>query len=438
MRPYLRALLHVGGEEGSATGEVTPARWVTLAGTPLVVVARLARATATTCRRLGRAGRYQANRLRERGSIHAPLRWFTRALARGLKSATEAGIRLLNGVLRTFAFPLRSLSYYRLTYRTVTRDLPRPAIIHANDLDTLLIAVVLSKRFRVPLIYDAQEFYTGLHTLPGWYKRFLSVQERLLIRHADGVTVVNDAIADVMARKYGVRVSSVVLNCPPYEERPSPATRGTVRAAARVPDEEVVLLYSGGLTKNRGIENTILALRYLPGASLVVLGEGALKEALEELAGANGLRGRVLFKDFIPHRDVPRFISSADVGIIPYENVGINHYLCSPSKLFHYIMAELPIACSDFPFLRQVVVTNELGKVFDPSDPESIADAVRGLVSVPGTLAACRARLNLVKRRYCWEEEARKMMAVYRSVAPAARLGAPSESLLGATGLADR
>ena len=79
----------------------------------------------------------------------------------------------------------------------------------------------------------------------------------------------------------------------------------------------------------------------------------------------------MFFSDFVHHAEVARFISSADIGLIPYERVGINHYLCSPSKLFHYIMAEIPVACSDFPFLRKVVLENGVGAVFDPSDPEA-------------------------------------------------------------------
>ena len=194
------------------------------------------------------------------------------------------------------------------------------------------------------------------------------------MRTADRVIAVNPAIAGEMERRYRRRVDSVVLNCPPFEDL-SAAPSDTIRDRFDLGPGVPVFLFSGGLSRNRGIKNTVLALRELDEGVLVILGEGALREELERLAAEHGLGGRVLFTDFVPHEDVPGFIRSADVGVIPYENVGVNHYLASPSKLFIYLMAEMPIACSDFPFLRSVVVDNGLGEVFDPGDPSSIACA---------------------------------------------------------------
>jgi glycosyltransferase involved in cell wall biosynthesis len=76
------------------------------------------------------------------------------------------------------------------------------------------------------------------------------------------------------------------------------------------------------------------------------------------------------------------------------------------------MMAELPIACSDFPFLRQVVVGNGIGATFDPADPASLAEAVRTIAGDE----RITARLARVKRRYSWEQEEQRFLAVYRSL----------------------
>jgi glycosyltransferase involved in cell wall biosynthesis len=151
--------------------------------------------------------------------------------------------------------------------------------------------------------------------------------------------------------------------------------------------------------------------------SLVLLGEGPVRNQLEGIAIESGVSSRVFFHPFVPHASVPAFISSADIGIVPYEHVGLNHYLCSPSKLFHYIMAELTVVCSDFPFLREVVLGNGIGATFDPSSPASIAASIRRAIELRATDQGLADRLASIKRRYCWEQEEQSFLDVYRSLA---------------------
>ena len=363
------------------------------------------------------------------GRIPRTVRRALTLIERGLSAigARSAAARLhgLNVVLTEWlgrelgriAFPLRSWEYYKRTYRLLPSVLPVPDVFHANDLDTLLVAALLARRHHRPLVYDAQELYTGMHTLPAWYREWLRLQERVLIRRADRVTVVNDAVGEAMTRLYGRRIDAVILNCPPYE--PAPAVGAvTVRERCGLAPGVNVMIYSGGLRPGRGIETAMRSLEHLPGWDLVVLGEGPLEPRLRELAACWGLQERIHFTAFVSHDHVAQFISTADVGVIPYENTGANHYLCSPSKLFHYVMAELPIACSDFPFMRRVVVDNRIGATFDPASPASVAAAVRDIAGDPRAYEEMKSRLRALKRRYSWEQEEKRFLSVYESLVP--------------------
>ena len=320
-----------------------------------------------------------------------------------------------------------SYDYYKRVYAYITNELPPPQIVHANDLDALFVAYRVARKYNTPLIYDAQEYYPGLHTLPRWYRRILEFQEFVLIRKADKVIIVNDAIADLVERKYKIHVDAVILNCPPYEESPQ---RGNINVRQRlgISEDTPIFLYSGALVRHRGIENTVRALKYLEKGVLVILGEGPLKEALVSLIERENLTNRVYFSDFVPHTEVPSFISSTQVGIVPYENVGLNHYLCSPSKLFHYIMAELPIACSDFPFLRKVVLGHEIGAVFNPSDPVSIAQAITYIIEDEERYQAIKRNIKQAKKRFNWDVEGRKFLEIYASVHPPSPASQPTSS----------
>jgi glycosyltransferase involved in cell wall biosynthesis len=318
-------------------------------------------------------------------------------------------------LLREMAFPLRWLAYYRGAYRYATTRATRPDVVHCNDLDSLPVGLLVARRYGVPVVYDIQDLYPEQDHVPPWLGKLMTLLERRLIRRVQRVCVVNDAMAQVVARRYHVTVDAVVLNCPPLHERAN--RRPHVRQALRIGDEQTVLVYSGSLQPHRGLDNVILSLRHLDDdVTLVLLGEGPLRTHLEQVAAGAGLRDRVLFHDFVAHLDVPAFLASADIGIVPYEHVGLNHYLCSPSKLFHYIMAELPVVCSDFPFLRRVVIGTGIGATFDPARAGSIAGAIREVSAMRRDDDGLGERLRTLKHRYCWEEEEQRLLGLYDSL----------------------
>lgn len=342
-------------------------------------------------------------------------------LRRSQQRTERLANRLLNEALRQLLSHGRwfvmSYNYYTEGYRAMAeRDLD-PDVIHANDLDSLIVSIVAAHRHDAPLIYDAQELYTEIHTLPRWYRHLLMVQEFFLIRCADRVTVVNPFIAEVMERRYGLEIDEVVLNCPPLTATEEDAPSGpTVREKFDIDPDTPVVLYSGGLSTERGLENLVEAMNEVPEVALVILGEGALRPELASLVERFGLGDRVYFSDFVPHEEVPAFISSADIGVIPYQQVGMNHYLSSPSKLFHYIMAELVIVGSDFSFLEHVITDNDIGETFDPDDPKSMAAAITAITEDEARLERHRENVKRAKHRYTWENEAEKLLAQYEAI----------------------
>jgi glycosyltransferase involved in cell wall biosynthesis len=305
-----------------------------------------------------------------------------------------------------------------MAYNTVIEDIEKtlefPEFIHANDLDTLPIAIFISLITDSKLIYDAHELYPERFSSK-WDRLILSIQEFFLIRFVDKISVVNEFIAKVMSKRYKIKISKVVLNTPPKVSS-SNVKSLTIREKLKIKKEIPIILYSGALIQGRGIENTILALKYLKKIILVIMGEGELKEVLIRLSREEGLEKRIFFTEPVFHLEVPRYISSATIGIIPNKKVSLNNYLCSPSKLFHYIMGNLPIVGSDFPFLRRIILDNEIGWVFDPNSPRSIAHAIDYVLSNEKRYRRMKENLLITKEKYNWEREAKKFLSLFSDV----------------------
>lgn len=267
-----------------------------------------------------------------------------------------------------------------------------------NDLYTLPVGAFM-RLLGGRVVYDAHELYPDLYSgTPPFERRILRSFEGLLIRFADLVITVNEFIASEMSSRYGIPLPTVVMNCPKAQVTPEPLKRG---------QKAKVVLYHGVLAKDRGLENVVLACRQLrEGVQVVIRGEGPIEGRLRELA--RGLEN-CAFEKPVPVHEVISKAAEADVGIVTYLPITLNNLYASPNKLFEYLQAGLPVVGSDLPFIKKIVVENNLGLVFNPKDPKDIARTVN-LITQDGVHDEFRLNVQKVKERFSWENESHKLL----------------------------
>lgn len=76
---------------------------------------------------------------------------------------------------------------------------------------------------------------------------------------------------------------------------------------------------------------------------------------------ASGSFRKVRFVPPAPHSELVEYTSGATIGIIPYENTGLNHWNCSPNKIWEYPNAGVPILASRLAFLHQMISSHGIG-----------------------------------------------------------------------------
>jgi glycosyltransferase involved in cell wall biosynthesis len=272
----------------------------------------------------------------------------------------------------------------------------RSQVCYCNDLDTLDVGIVMKLTGR-RLIYDSHELYCEM--IPVGFRRCLSALfEKTFVNIADVLITVNPFIASELRRRYRIRKRiHVVFNCP---------ERHVAQAYTRRSHKPVVVLYHGGVDVDRGLENLVKASGdFNDRIRLVIRGNGKLKTRLRQLAsGASNVR----FEKSVPMNQIIQAATAADIGVIPYLATNLNQYYCSPNKLFEYIQAGLAVITSDLPFLKQIVMENKIGAVFDPEDPIDIARKIN-LVSREKNLEMFKRNVQHVRQRYSWEEEEKKL-----------------------------
>ena len=300
-------------------------------------------------------------------------------------------------------------------------------IWHAHDM-TGLVAIVPNLRTDVPVVYDSHELYLETGTaarLPAPMRRALRAYERRLVSRASAVVTVNDEIADVLRHRYRPRRIEVVHNCP-GRWSPPPVRPMLLHQAAGVPVDAPIVLYHGGMTADRGVEQLMEALltEQLLDTHLVLMGFGDKRDEYLTAAQSAKWQGRIHVLDPVPPSSLLPWVASADVGVMPNPGRTLNDRFSSPNKLFECLAAGTPVVASNFPTMRRVVIDNPsgpLGAVCDPMSPVAIADAIRSIVRLdPTEMAALRARcLRAAAERWNWEHETEGLIRVYSDLAPA-------------------
>jgi glycosyltransferase involved in cell wall biosynthesis len=289
-------------------------------------------------------------------------------------------------------------------------------VIVAHDLPVLASAIVAAHSLGACIAYDAHELYPEQHHFKPEYVDVLSRAEAELIGHADLVTTVNRSIAEEMAIRYGIARPAVILNAPAASPKTLPLQRNNlIRDRLGLAASQKILLFQGGLSPNRNLDTLVRAMafvRHLETVLVFIGPDGGKRDELEQIAGELGSLGsRIYFLDPVPQDELLSWTAGADVGIIPYPPIDLNSSLCTPNKLFEFIVAEVPILANDLPELRRFVVENCFGIARSMHSPEAIAAAVDEMMS--SDPSAWRAALCARSAEFIWELQGNELVRLY-------------------------
>jgi glycosyltransferase involved in cell wall biosynthesis len=145
-----------------------------------------------------------------------------------------------------------------------------------------------------------------------------------------------------------------------------------------------IVLSTSRLARQKGIDVAIRALPEIPDATLVVLGEGPERPALESLARDLGVADRVHLPGRVP--DVAAWLRRASVYVQPsrWEGFGLG--------VLEAMLAGLPVVASDVSSLPELVVDGETGALVPPDDPAALARAVAAVTREQGAAGRERAQ----------------------------------------------
>jgi Glycosyltransferase Family 4 len=314
----------------------------------------------------------------------------------------------------------------------------KPDVIHAHDCLALPTGLLVKQALGIPLVYDAHEIYEAtVSRRVGIADYYMRVHKKML-PSVDRFITINHSAATFYRFAYPSVATPVILrNATTYIEPFE--YDGRLHEKAGLPRRQKILLYQGGYTMDRGLLILVRAASYFPeGWTLVMMGWGPLAGDLKQ-AAAHGERrlpsfGRkrreflstgslapppppkVVFVPGVKHNELPMWTAGATAGIVPYENKVLNHWFCSPNKLWEFPNSGVPLIVQPFPELRKVVETYNCGWIMaNDLTPGTIADTVTSLTdeSIAAAREGCRRFIAADRWEVAYEQ---KLIDLYKSL----------------------
>lgn len=364
---------------------------------------------------------------RSRWQAAKKVTWVRKGVGNKADAPFKFGWRAYDGVIHRLAWPApwRKLHPEALDLEIAFGDLIdrlEPDVVHAHDMHVIGVATRAAGRAKLrgkdlKVVYDAHEYVAGLSRYGARTRRSIAAwanHEAEYIRDADKVITVSPAIARTLQKDHDLDHEPVVIM-----NTPNPADVSVevsdIRSRIGLRPEVPLLVYSGGVTRARGIETAVQALVDLPEAHLaVVCVPGVATDAVRALqaqAEALEVQDRLHCLDPVKPDEVVAFLRTADVGLIPILRYP-SHEMALPNKLFEYAFAGLPVVVSDMPSMKEFVDHTRIGEVFVAADAHDLASKVR---TVLGDLDTYRERVAdpVYQQEVSWSGQAEKLRGLY-------------------------
>jgi len=228
------------------------------------------------------------------------------------------------------------------------------------------------------------DFYYGrdlalLYFVPKWGKRFMYevhdepsalklLLENLLLRKKgfSGLVVISAALRDYYATKFPRLVDEILVA---HDGANIPAVAPV--PALEVSQSKFTVGYVGHLYSGKGAEIVVMLAKVMPNVDFHIV--GGTEVDIERLKCSQS--SNLTFHGYIPSCDVPSYLASFDVLLLPPQKVvsvhggtgNISKYM-SPLKMFEYMSSKRPIIASALPVLKEVLVDRKNCILVEPDD----------------------------------------------------------------------
>jgi glycosyltransferase involved in cell wall biosynthesis len=233
-------------------------------------------------------------------------------------------------------------------------------------------AVLLGWFFKKPVVVSARGSDINVYSKFPVIRQFL----KYTLKNASKVIAVSQALKESIAKlgvpddRIKVIANGVDLN------KFHPIAKRAARQSLMIPVHKKMILSVGHLTPNKGFDLIIRATKILveeykeKDIFLLIVGNGVAKTELETLVASLHLERYVNFAGGIPHEELYRWYSAADVFCLASAQEGW------PNVLMESLACGTPVIATPVGGIPEIICSEEIGRLVQREDVQ-IANAIR-------------------------------------------------------------
>jgi len=244
-------------------------------------------------------------------------------------------------------------------------------VFHAHQTWSLSCryGIVAAALARVPAIVASAQLFVEMPNVAG-----INLQHALLTRCLDRHVAVSWHVASRLRERFGVADARIVV-IPNSVAIPESVPRSAQLRAELAGDGDArpMVLAVARLDSQKGIEYLVRAAVEIPGAVVVIAGDGPDRGKLETLARSLGVERRVRFLGH--RRDVPELLAACDLFVLPSLYEGL------PLSVLEAMAAGVPVIATAIGGTDEVVRDGETGTLVAAGDAGALALAIRAALA---------------------------------------------------------
>jgi len=166
------------------------------------------------------------------------------------------------------------------------------------------------------------------------------------------------------------------------------------------------LVYVGRLTRKKGVEYLILAMRSVKDIDLLIIGDGPDRGRLEKMA--TGLR--VTFVGMVPWEETLHYLSQAKALILPSFYEGL------PNVILEAMSVGVPAIASRVGGIPDVVKDGETGLLVEPGRVDELAISINRLIEDDDLRRKMSKNCLEEAKKYSWENVVERFEDLMRKI----------------------
>ncbi|HOO89937.1 MAG TPA: glycosyltransferase [Syntrophales bacterium] len=308
--------------------------------------------------------------------------------------------------LPSFLWRLRWVSYFSMFHSFYKHRMPENDIVHIEWIYPDAYAFLrYASRFHIKtigVVHGNEAIgYCDKKSHRRYYIEALQRMDRIIAVSAD--------IKRKMKAEYEIEEEKIVVIPNGADLTKFPLIdKFEARRILGLPCDEQIGVCVARLSPEKNLDVLIEALSLLgaDAPKLFLIGDGPLKNALEERCRKHSVQERIIFVGPVPHEEIYQWLNAADFFCLPSQREGC------PVVIHEALACGVPVVATTVGAVPEQISCDDYGLLCPPSDPKSLSVILARASQVTWD----RQKIAAYGRRFTWDAVAQQTVKVFEEV----------------------